>query len=124
MVLEDPLHLGVQEAVGEGHGEALGGEEEGAEVCEYWVEDRGGGERGDDGDEVGDAKEGDDHQQRLGGPPVLVVRGLPLPACGPQLGHNYIEDGDQEECVSGQDQEDGADVDPLMVGGLHEGTVM
>ena len=32
VMLEDSLHLGVEEAVGEGHHEALGGEEEGAEV--------------------------------------------------------------------------------------------
>ena len=77
----------------------------------------------EDGDEVGDPQQGDDHQQGLGRPPVLVVGALPL-AGGPQFGHNNIEDGDEEKCVGGQDQEDGPDVDPLVTGGLHEGTVV
>ena len=37
VMLEDSLDLGVEEAVGEGHHEALGGEEDGAKVGEDWV---------------------------------------------------------------------------------------
>ena len=76
-----------------------------------------------DGDEVGDAEEGDDHQQGLGGPPVLVVGALPLSG-GPQLGHHQVEDGDEEEGIGGQDQQDWPDVDPLVGGRLHEGAVV
>ena len=52
-----------------------------------------------------------------------MVRGLSL-SCRPQLGHHHVEDGDQKEGVGCEDQEDGADVDPLVVSGLHEGTVV
>ena len=123
VMLKDSLHLGVEEAVWEGHGEALGGQQDGAEVSKDRVGDGAGWEGREDGDEVGDAQQRDDHQQGLGRPPVLVVRALPLP-CGPQLGHHHVEDGDEEKCVGGQHQQYRPDVDPLVWGRLHEGTVV
>ena len=42
VMLEDSLHLGVEEAVWEGHGEALGGEQDGAEVSKDRVGDGAG----------------------------------------------------------------------------------
>ena len=122
-MLEDSLHLRVEEAVWEAHHEALGGQQDGPEVSEDRVGDRLGGEGGEDGDEVSDPQEGDDHQQGLGGPPVLVVAALSL-AGGPQFGHHNVEDGDEEKCVGGQHQQHRPDVDPLVWGRLHEGTVV
>ena len=74
---------------------------------------RGGVARPQDGDDVGDAQQGDDHQQGLGRPPVLVVAALSL-AGGPQLGHHNVEDGDEEKCIGGQHQQHRPDVDPLV----------
>lgn len=64
--------------------------------------------------------------QLLGSPPVLMIRGLAL-AGGPELGDHHVEDGDEEERVGGEQQEDRAHVDPLVVGVLgvrHEGALV
>ena len=55
-----------------------------------------------------------------------MIRGLAL-AGGPELGDHHVEDGDEEERVGGEQQEDRAHVDPLVVGVLgvrHEGTLV
>ena len=60
MMLEDALDLSVEEAVGEGDGEALGGEEHRPHVDKHQVHEGALVGGADDGDEVGDAEQGDD----------------------------------------------------------------
>lgn len=124
MVAEDGSDFSVEEAVGKGDGKALGGEEDGAQVDEEEVGGGGGVAGPEDGDDVGDAQEGDDDQEGLRRLPVLVVCGLPALPAPPQLGHHHREDGDQEEHVGGQQEEHGPDVDPLEVGGAVEDAVV
>ena len=83
MVPEDAPDLGVEEAVGQRHGEALGGQQQGPQVLEQAVGEAAGVAGPQDGDDVGDAQQGDDHQQGLGGLPVLVVGGLAALPGGP-----------------------------------------
>ena len=62
MMLKDPLDLCVQEAVGKGDGQALGREKHRPQVDKHQVEEGALVGGSDDGDEVGDAKQGDDDQ--------------------------------------------------------------
>ena len=61
-MLEDSLDLCVEEAIGESHGEALGGKEHGPHVNKHQIDEGALVGRSDDGDEVGDAEQWDDHK--------------------------------------------------------------
>lgn len=115
VVSQDAPHFSVEEAVGQRHCEPLSGEKDGPEV---YKEDMGGGggvARPQDGDDVGDAQQWDDHQQSLCRFPVLMISRLTTFSRCSQLRHNHGEDGDEEEHVGSEEQEDGPDVNPLQV---------
>ena len=90
MMLKNSFDFSVEETVGKSHGQALGREENCSEMKKNKIEDRVGVRRSDYCNEVGDAKQGNDNQQRLSSPPVLMIRGLSLPS-GAELGHNNIK---------------------------------
>ena len=60
MMLKDPLDLCVQEAVGKGDCQALSGEKHRPQMNKHQVEEGALVGGSDDGDEVGDAEQGDD----------------------------------------------------------------
>jgi len=76
MVSEDASHFCVEEAVGQGHCEPLSGEKDSPEVNKEDVGGGGGVARPQDGDDVGDAQQWDDHQQCLCRFPVLMISRL------------------------------------------------
>jgi len=100
----------------------LYGEEEGPGVDEGQVHaDPAVGAGPAQGDEVGDAEQGDDDQQGLGRLPMLVML-MRLPLGGglmrlrrvrPQLGDHHPHDPDEEEEVQAQNGEDGRHVNDL-----------
>ena len=60
MMLKDSLDLCVQEAIGEGHREPLGGEQHSPHVNEHQIDEGALVGRSDDGDQVGNAQQWDD----------------------------------------------------------------